>query len=58
MKKPEEKEDNKKKTADSRKLNKKKKMIKTMTQILNRTLADIMRVRIEKAKIEINNNPN
>ena len=58
MKKPEEKEDNKKKTADSRKLNKKKKIIKTMTQILNRTLADIMRVRIEKAKIEINNNPN
>ena len=29
-----------------------------MTQILNRTLADIMRVRIEKAKIEMNNNPN
>ena len=58
MKKPEEKEDNKKKTADSRKLNKKKKIIKTMTQILNRTLADIMRVRIEKAKIEMNNNPN
>ena len=58
MKKPEEKEDNKKKIADSRKLNKKKKIIKTMTQILNRTLADIMRVRIEKAKIEMNNNPN
>ena len=57
MKKPEEKEDNKKKIADSRKLNKKKKIIKTMTQILNRTLADIMRVRIEKAKIEMNNNP-
>ena len=58
MKKPEEKEDNKKKIADSRKLNKKKKIIKTMTQILNRTLADIMRVRIEKAKIEMSNNPN
>ena len=58
MKKPEEKEDNKKKIADSRKLNKKKKIIKTMTQILNRTLADIMRVRIEKANIEMNNNPN
>ena len=58
MKKPEEKQDNKKKIADSRKLNKKKKIIKTMTQILNRTLADIMRVRIEKAKIEMNNNPN
>ena len=58
MKKPEEKEDNKKKIADSRKLNKKKKIIKTMTQILNRTLADIMRVRIGKAKIEMNNNPN
>ena len=58
MKKPEEKQDNKKKIADSRKLNKKKKIIKTMTQILNRTLADIMRVRIEKANIEMNNNPN
>ena len=58
MKKPEEKEDNKKKIADSRKLNKKKKIIKTMTQILNRTLADIMRARIEKVKIEMNNNPN
>ena len=29
-----------------------------MTQILNRTLADIMRARIEKVKIEMNNNPN
>ena len=58
MKKPEETQDNKKKIADSRKLNKKKKIIKTMTQILNRTLADIMRVRIEKANIEMNNNPN
>ena len=58
MKKPEEKQDNKKKIADSRKLNKKKKIIKTMTQILNRTLADIRRVRIEKANIEMNNNPN
>ena len=58
MKKPEEKQDNKKKIADSRKLNKKKKIIKTMTQILNRTLADIMRVRIEKVNIEMNNNPN